>query len=292
MPAQGGKIIVSTSHLLVSHDVSSSESARLSIRNLSATYVEDGRTIQALTDLSFDVRDGEFVSLIGPSGSGKSTLLDIIAGLFAPSEGQIRLVGHPYPTEARLGRSSYMRQRDLLLPWRTALQNASLALEVHGVPRREAERTAAARFPDFGLAGFEQAFPAQLSGGMRQRVAFLRTVLADRPLLLLDEPFGALDALNRVALQTWLLDLWEREPRAVLQVTHDVDEAIFLADRVIVFSGRPGRIVHIEDISLPRPRVRAMVTDPAFLDHRIRLLDSLGLLQAPDPVAADAGAGS
>ncbi len=292
MPAQGGKIIVSTSHLLASSRAVSSESTRLGIRNLSATYVENGSTLQALVDLSLDVRDGEFVSLIGPSGSGKSTLLDIVAGLFAPSEGEIELDGHPYSTDARLGRSSYMRQRDLLLPWRTALQNASLALEVHGVPRRDAERIAAGRFPDFGLTGFEGSYPAQLSGGMRQRVAFLRTILADRPLLLLDEPFGALDALNRVALQTWLLDLWEREPRAVLQVTHDVDEAIFLADRVIVFSGRPGRIVHIEVISLPRPRTRAMVTVPAFLDHRIHLLDALGLLRTPDPVAAGAGGGS
>jgi ABC-type nitrate/sulfonate/bicarbonate transport system ATPase subunit len=287
MPAQGGSIIVSTPHRSVTPDsASSGEPVPLSIRNLSATYVENGTTLQALTGLTFEIRDGEFVSLIGPSGSGKSTLLDIVAGLFPPSAGEVLLDGHPYPTEARLGRSSYMRQRDLLLPWRTALQNASLALEVHGVPRREAERIAASRFADFGLAGFESAYPAQLSGGMRQRVAFLRTVLADLPLLLLDEPFGALDALSRVALQAWLLDLWEREPRAVLQVTHDVDEAIFLADRVITLSSRPGQIVHVEDISLPRPRVRAMVADPAFLDHRTRLLDALGLLRLPDPVAA------
>ncbi len=284
---------MSTPHLVTSPDAASSGfPIRLGITNLSATYVEDGTTLQALTDLSFDVRDREFVSLIGPSGSGKSTLLDIIAGLFAPSAGEIRLDGHPCSTEMRLGRSSYMRQRDLLLPWRTALQNASLALEVHGVSRREAERMAADRFADFGLAGFENAYPAQLSGGMRQRVAFLRTVLANRPLLLLDEPFGALDALNRVTLQTWLLDLWEREPRAVLQVTHDVDEAIFLADRVIVLSSQPGRIVHVEDISLPRPRVRAMVTDPAFLRHRIQLLDALGLLQTPEIAFASAGGGS
>ena len=278
-------------HLLSPQDVSSA-SIRLGIQNLSATYVEGTTTLQALTELSFDVRDGEFVSLIGPSGSGKSTLLDIIAGLFPPSRGEIQLGGQSLPIEARLGRSAYMRQRDLLLPWRTALGNASLALEVHGVPRREAERIAADRFESFGLAGFEHAYPSQLSGGMRQRVAFLRTVLADRPLLLLDEPFGALDALNRVALQTWLLDLWEREPRAVLQVTHDVDEAIFLADRVIVFSSRPGRIVHIEDISLPRPRERAMVTDPAFLTHRVHLLDALGLLSTPVPTTVVAGDGS
>jgi ABC-type nitrate/sulfonate/bicarbonate transport system ATPase subunit len=134
------------------------------------------------------------------------------------------------------------------------------------------------RFPEFGLEGFEDAYPAQLSGGMRQRVAFLRTVLTERRLLLLDEPFGALDALNRVALQTWLLSLWERERQGVILVTHDVDEAIFLADRVVVLSARPGMIVHEEPVSLPRPRHREMVTSAPFLAHREALLDALGLL--------------
>jgi ABC-type nitrate/sulfonate/bicarbonate transport system ATPase subunit len=171
-----------------------------------------------------------------------------------------------------------MRQRDLLLPWRTALDNAALALEVHGVPRHEARSQAAARFPAFGLGGFEDAWPGQLSGGMRQRVAFLRTMLAERSLLLLDEPFGALDALNRVALQSWLLDLWEAERRSVLLVTHDIDEAIFLADRVIVLSARPGHIVHIEPIGLPRPRPRSVLASAPFFRHRSRLAGALGLL--------------
>ena len=259
--------------------------ARLAVTDLSATYVEDGTVLQALVAISFDVADGEFVALIGPSGSGKSTLLDIISGLFPQSDGEVRLGGVSFATGDRLGRSAYMRQRDLLLPWRTALENAALALEVHGVPKRSARRIAAGRFPEFGLGGFENAYPTQLSGGMRQRVAFLRSVLADRPLLLLDEPFGALDALNRVALQTWLLDLWERQRQAVLLVTHDVDEAIFLADRVIVLSARPGSIVHTETIRLPRPRVRSMVTSDAFLDHRTNLLDALGLLREQTLVA-------
>jgi len=163
------------------------------------------------------------------------------------------------------------------MPWRTAVDNACLALEVHGTPKSEARRMARARFPEFGLAGFEDAYPSQLSGGMRQRIAFLRTVLAERRLLLLDEPFGALDALNRVALQTWLLGLWERERQAVLLVTHDVDEA----DRVVVLSPRPGSIVHIEQINLPRPRSRQMVTSEVFLKHRAVLLDGLGLLDVP-----------
>jgi len=149
------------------------------------------------------------------------------------------------------------------------------------VPTREARRRARERFPEFGLAGFEDAWPAQLSGGMRQRVAFLRTVLAERPRLLLDEPFGALDALNRVVLQTWLLELWEKERQAVLFVTHDVDEAVYMADRVIVLTARPGTITHVEQISLPRPRTRAMLTSEAFHQHRVALLEALGLLETP-----------
>ncbi|MGC4189789.1 MAG: ABC transporter ATP-binding protein [Thermomicrobiales bacterium] len=250
----------------------------LALQHIDSVYTERGRSVQALADISFEIADGEFVALIGPSGSGKSTLLDIIAGLFAQTGGEVVLGGVVLPTKQRLGISAYMRQRDLLLPWRTTLDNAALALEVHGHIRTEARRIARDRFPEFGLAGFEHAWPAQLSGGMRQRVAFLRTVLTERPLLLLDEPFGALDALNRVALQSWLLDLWERERQAVLLVTHDVDEAIFLADRVIVLTPRPGRIAHIEPIALPRPRHREIVTSPPFLAHRAALLDALGLL--------------
>ena len=264
---------------------------RLALDAVSATYVEDGQTLDALDDVFLAVADGELVALIGPSGCGKSTLLDIVAGLYDATSGDIRLDGEPTPMAERLGRSAYMRQRDLLMPWRTALDNATLALEVHGVSRREARAQAAARFAEFGLAGFERAYPAQLSGGMRQRVAFLRTVLAERPLLLLDEPFGALDALNRVSMQSWLLDRWETAPptmrQAILLVTHDVDEAIFLADRVIVLTPRPGRVAHVETIDLPRPRTRELVMSPPFLAHRAALLTALGLLRpASIPVGA------
>lgn len=252
---------------------------RLTLDRVSATYVERAATLVALEEVSLTVRDGELVALIGPSGSGKSTLLDIVAGLYAPSAGTVLLDGQATNTQARLGRTAYMRQRDLLLPWRSAVDNAALALEVHGTPRRLARKLARERFPEFGLAGFEQAYPGQLSGGMRQRVAFLRTVLAERPLLLLDEPFGALDALNRVAMQSWLLEMWERERRAVLLVTHDVDEAVYLADRVVVLTARPGRVAHVEPISLPRPRHRDILTSTVFLQHREALLDALGLLR-------------
>ncbi len=254
---------------------------RVQLDGVDATYVEDGVTLEALRGITFSVSDGEFVALVGPSGSGKSTLLDIISGLYAPSDGRVLINGEALPTEARLGTSAYMRQRDLLLPWRTALDNAAIALEVHGVPKREARRRARERFPEFGLDGFEDSWPAQLSGGMRQRVAFLRTVLAETPLLLLDEPLSALDALNRVILQTWLLELWEKERQAVLFVTHDVDEAVYLADRVIVLSARPGAIIHTEEVTLPRPRTREMLTSETFHRHRVALLEALGLLETP-----------
>jgi ABC-type nitrate/sulfonate/bicarbonate transport system ATPase subunit len=259
----------------------------LAVTRVEAWYQEEGQTLQALADITFDVGDGEFVALIGPSGSGKSTLLDIISGLYPQTSGEVAIDGEVLTTEERLGHAAYMRQRDLLMPWRTALDNAALALEAHGVSRREARRIARERFPEFGLAGFEDAYPAQLSGGMRQRIAFLRTVLAERRLLLLDEPFGALDALNRVALQTWLLALWERQRQGVILVTHDVDEAIYLADRVIVLSSRPGRIVHIEPIALPRHRTRDLVTGETFLRHRTVLMEALGLL-APVPTGVPA----
>jgi ABC-type nitrate/sulfonate/bicarbonate transport system ATPase subunit len=255
---------------------------RLEVRAVTATYREGGATLTALADLSLAVGDGEFVALIGPSGSGKSTLLDIVAGLIAPDAGTIRLDGADLDAPSRLGRSAYMRQRDLLLPWRTAVENAALALEVAGVRRRAAVAAAAARFPEFGLEGFAGAYPAELSGGMRQRVAFLRTALANRPLLLLDEPFGALDALTRAEMQGWLLGLWERERRAVLLVTHDVEEAVFLADRVVVLTPRPGRVAHAESIALPRPRRRSLVTEPAFVRHKAAILGALGVLDG-DP---------
>jgi ABC-type nitrate/sulfonate/bicarbonate transport system ATPase subunit len=264
---------------------SSTGAPLLSLSHVTSFYEEDGETLQALNDVSLSVDDGEFVALIGPSGSGKSTLLDIVAGLFAQTDGDVAIDGEVLSTRQRLGHAAYMRQRDLLMPWRSALDNAALALEVHGVPKGRARQMARDRFPEFGLAGFEDAYPAQLSGGMRQRVAFLRTVLTERRLLLLDEPFGALDALNRVALQTWLLTLWDREQHGVILVTHDVDEAIFLADRVVVLSARPGRIVHEEQIALPRPRDREMVTSEPFLRHRAALLDALGLLHTGEVVS-------
>ncbi len=255
-----------------------SQSPILEVQRLTSSYLDGGMRLTALTDLSFTLNDEEFVAVIGPSGSGKSTLLDIIAGLIAPDSGTVSLAGEVLTAERRLGRSAYMRQRDLLLPWRSALDNAALALEARGMPRRQARAAAAERLDAFGLSAFAHAYPAQLSGGMRQRVALARTALAANRLFLLDEPFGALDALTRIEMQSWWLGLWERDRGAVLLVTHDVDEAIFMADRVLVLTPRPGRLCWTEAIALPRPRTRAMVTDPLFIAHKEALLAALGLI--------------
>lgn len=227
----------------------------------------------AVRELDLSIRPGEFVTLIGPSGCGKSTLFNMIAGLLPPDpDGAILFGGQPQRDGRLLGKVSFMPQRDLLFPWRTVLDNATLALEVEGLGRREARRRAEALFPEFGLAGFETRYPHELSGGMRQRVALMRTFLFERDLILLDEPFGALDALTRSMMQRWLLDIWARHRRTVLFITHDIDEAIFLGDRVLVMTARPGTIKCIEPIDLPRPRDLGVTTTPAFTDIKRRLL--------------------
>jgi NitT/TauT family transport system ATP-binding protein len=232
--------------------------------------------VEALAGVSLRAAPGEVVALVGPSGCGKSTLLELLAGLQEPDSGSVEVLGAA-DAEARRAACGYMPQRDLLLPWRTALDNAALALEVAGVRRREARERAAPLFERFGLADFERAWPAELSGGMRQRVAFLRTLLAGRPVLLLDEPFGALDSLTRAAMQEWLAGALELEPRTVVAVTHDVEEALFLADRVVVLSPRPGRSVATLEVPFSRPRPRReTVTDPAFSELKERALEALG----------------
>jgi ABC-type nitrate/sulfonate/bicarbonate transport system ATPase subunit len=218
--------------------------------------------VEALRGVSLRVAPGELVALVGPSGCGKSTLLELVCGLGAPDAGTVTA-----------GAAALMPQRDALLPWLSALDNAGLALRVAGVSRARARALAHEHFAAFGLEGFEGARPGALSGGMRQRVAFLRTLLAGRPVLCLDEPFGALDALTRLQMQRWLAAALEREPRTVLLVTHDVEEAVLLADRVVLLSPRPGRVVEELDVALPRPRER---DDPALMALRERALGVLG----------------
>jgi ABC-type nitrate/sulfonate/bicarbonate transport system ATPase subunit len=236
-----------------------------------------GAELTALEALDLTVRAGEVVGIVGPSGCGKSTLLELIAGLQEADGGTVEAGGETVAAR-RLEACALMPQRDLLLPWRDALGNAGLALEAHGVSARAARERAAPLFERFGLADFERARPAALSGGMRQRVAFVRTLLPGRPLLLLDEPFAALDAITRAEMQQWLADALAAEPRTVVLVTHDVEEALYLSDRVVVLSPRPGRVVAELDVALPRPRDRrAAVTDPALARLRAAALDALAL---------------
>lgn len=228
-----------------------------------------------LDRVRLEVREREVVAIVGPSGCGKSTLLELVAGLLEPTMGTISVQGLASPDE-RLRRCALMPQRDLLLPWLSAIDNAALAPRNRGMRRSEARDEAASLFNRFGLEGFERARPAELSGGMRQRVAFLRTLLARKPVLLLDEPFASLDAITRAEMQAWLADAMRTEPRTVLLVTHDVEEALYLADRVAVLSARPGRVVDF--LAPPRPRGprTETVTDPAFTELRERAMRSLG----------------
>jgi ABC-type nitrate/sulfonate/bicarbonate transport system ATPase subunit len=218
--------------------------------------------VRALELVTLRVAAGEIVAVVGPSGCGKSTLLELVCGLQRPDAG--RVVAPP---------AALMPQRDGLLPWLSALDNAGLALRAAGASRAAARAAAHQHFAAFGLEGFERARPRALSGGMRQRVAFLRTLLAGRPVLCLDEPFGALDALTRGQMQRWLAGALAREPRTVLLVTHDVEEAALLADRIVLLSPRPGRVVETLEVDLPRPRAR---TDLAVVELRERALRALG----------------
>ena len=250
-----------------------SSPAGIALQKVSKTFPTRSGPLHVLEDVDFAAEAGEFVSIIGPSGCGKSTLLNILAGLEEPSAGQVCFDGRP--GEGRLGSVAYMPQKDLLLPWRTALDNAILALEVQGWDRAAARERAGELLATFGLQGFEDHYPADLSGGMRQRTAFLRTILADKRLVLLDEPFGALDALTRANLQAWLLELWGLLAVTVVLVTHDVEEALLLSDRIYVMTARPGRISQVMTAPLQRPRTYDLVSSPEFTALKADLLATL-----------------
>jgi ABC-type nitrate/sulfonate/bicarbonate transport system ATPase subunit len=248
---------------------------KVRVEGVSKHLGQPGRQWAVLQDVHLSVDAGEFVSIIGPSGCGKSTLLNIIAGLEQPASGTIYLNGRR--TEDRLGSVGYMQQKDLLLPWRTILDNVILGLELQGMTRRLARGRALGLMQQFGLQGFEGVYPSALSGGMRQRAAFLRTMLPEQEVFLLDEPFGALDALSRAQIHEWLLGLWDALHKTIVLVTHDVDEAIFLSDRVYVMTARPGRIKLVQRIDLPRPRRLEIVTAADFVTLKARLLAALRL---------------
>jgi ABC-type nitrate/sulfonate/bicarbonate transport system ATPase subunit len=231
--------------------------------------------LRTLDSLDLDIAAHGVVGLVGPSGCGKSTLLELICGLREPRGGTIEVGGRSGAAE-RLARCAYMPQRDLLLPWYSAIDNAALALRNQGMRRGAARAAAADLFDRFGLGGFENARPAELSGGMRQRVAFLRTLIAGKPVLALDEPFAALDAITRAEMQEWLAAALRTDPRTVVLVTHDVEEALYLCDRVAVLSPRPARIV--AELNAPASRAEdrdAAVTDPGFVAAREEALRSL-----------------
>lgn len=225
---------------------------KLLVRDVSKIYRNGRQTLAALDGISLTVNVGEFVTVIGPSGCGKSTLFNIVAGVDRPTSGVVEIDGDG--SEVRAGKAGYMPQQPLLLPWRTVEENVLLGLDVRRVPRKKAQEQAYELLKRFGLAEFSEHYPATLSGGMRQRVALLRTVLFNSSFLLLDEPFGALDALTRLSLQMWLLDLWQTFHSSVLFITHDVREAILLSDRIYVLSSRPARVVREVVVDLPRPR--------------------------------------
>ena len=245
--------------------------AGIAISGLEHSYGD----LRTLDRLDLELAPGGVLGLVGPSGCGKSTLLELICGLQEPSVGSVAVGGAKAAAE-RLARCAFMPQRDLLLPWYSALDNAALAPRNQGEGKAAARRHAAALFERFGLGGFEASAPAELSGGMRQRVAFLRTLLAGKPVLALDEPFAALDAITRAEMQEWLAQTLAAEARTVVLVSHDVEEALYLCDRVAVLSARPGRIV--TELTAPSPRASdrdAAVTDPEFVAARERALRAL-----------------
>jgi NitT/TauT family transport system ATP-binding protein len=233
----------------------------IAIRDLAVRF----DSVQALATTSLTIREGEFVSIIGPSGCGKTTILNTVAGLIPVQTGSVDVLGG----SPGLGNPDvvYMLARDSLLPWRTSLGNAAYGMEVRGMPKADRLARSAAQLGRVGLAGFERRYPRALSHGMRQRVALARTFCVDSPIMLMDEPFGALDAQTKIQLEDVLLDLWTQERRTVMFVTHDLSEAVALSDRVIVMAARPGRIIAEVPIDLPRPRsVRALQQDRAYLE--------------------------
>ena len=246
----------------------------IEVVNVSRRIGQGSGYVDVLANVDFYARRGEVVSVIGPSGCGKSTFLDILARLERPDSGTVTVQG--LHTENLLGSVGYMQQKDLLLPWRTVMNNVILGLEMQGISKKIARRQATERMDSFGLSGFEDQYPYALSGGMRQRAAFLRTILTDTSVLLLDEPFSALDALNRSHMQEWLLNLLESyDEKTVVLVTHDVEEALFLSDRIYVMSPRPGRIVVAEKIVWDLPRSRNLLSTQQFTETKSRILSYL-----------------
>jgi len=246
-----------------------SKPTALRIQGVTKAFDQRSNHIDVLASITFEVKAETWTSVLGPSGCGKTTLLKIIAGLETPDAGSVQVEG---AISSKLGLTAYLPQQDTLLPWRTALGNAILASEIDGRCKEEARREAMALFDHFGLAGFESMLPNQLSGGMRQRLALIRTFLTHRSILLLDEPLGALDPLTRATLQNWLLSVWEELKKTVLLVTHDAEEALLLSDRILVLTERPARLQLDQAVQMERPRDRGSRT---LVDQKSQLLSLL-----------------
>ena len=246
---------------------------KIEVVGLQKSYLLDGLLIKALDDINIHACEEEFVSVIGPSGCGKSTLFNVICGLQVPDRGNIYLNGTEI--SGKTGMVGYMLQKDLLLPWRKVIYNVILGLELSVNDRKKNIETAQELLPTFGLESFENAYPALLSGGMKQRAALLRTYLLGREVMLLDEPFGALDAITRRELQDWLLKVWDKFKKTILFVTHDVDEAAYLSDRIYVMTNRPGKIKDDIKVKLPRPRSRDITETVEFKNLVKKLLKLL-----------------
>ncbi|WP_339320455.1 ABC transporter ATP-binding protein [Paenibacillus sp. FSL R10-2734] len=241
----------------------------LEVSGISKSFSHRRLETNVLNNVSLKVEQQEFVSIVGPSGCGKSTLFHMIGGLVKPDTGTIHMNGKV--VTGQRGEISYMPQQPALFPWRTIEDNVLLAGEIKGILRDGAREEARHWLAKVGLGGFEQAYPHMLSGGMQQRAAFLRALLAPQELMLLDEPFSALDALTRSEMQRWLLELWEENRRSVLFITHNIEEALLLSNRIYVFSGRPGSILHTVDVPFPRPRRDEITDSPEFLTLKRQL---------------------
>ncbi|MCL6603429.1 MAG: ABC transporter ATP-binding protein [Paenibacillus sp.] len=255
----------------------------LEVSGVSKTFSQRSQQMRVLHNVSLTVEPQEFVSIVGPSGCGKSTLFHIIGGLEQPDTGTISMNGNV--VTGQRGKISYMPQQPALFPWRTIEDNVLLAGEITGEARDQAREKARHWLGKVGLGGFERAYPHMLSGGMQQRAAFLRALLAPQELMLLDEPFSALDALTRSEMQRWLLELWEENRRSVLFITHNIEEALLLSSRIYVFSGRPGSILHTINIPFPRPRREEITDSPEFLKLKRQLSDWMREEQSKKPLA-------
>jgi NitT/TauT family transport system ATP-binding protein len=254
-----------------------SDADRIDVKGLSKSFQLAGTSIEAVRDVSFSVRRGEFVALLGPSGSGKSTVLNMIATLVKPSSGQILIDGKPVIAGKATPGVGYVFQRDTLFPWRTVADNIGYGLQLAGVGDAERKERVATCLAQAGLQGFGDAYPSALSGGMRQRAALMRTLVVEPQILLMDEPFGALDTHTKIDMHEVLLRIWDREQQTVLFVTHDLGEALTLADRIILFSARPGQIKDMFDVDFARPRDAVKVREtPRYAELFQHIWHSLG----------------